>query len=185
MIERGLKLRTCRAVPRMEGGVFFKEVRMEGGRGSGGKASHTRTFPDLVPPPPRGAIKSPFISNFESPMAFCKKWLKYPLCKSVTCYFYLLSYSEIWFEILTFDRNMKWLWLRGRKDLGLQLLEVKTQLAISMWRTFYMIQPWKMETLNEETACSWWVFQTVIYRASIIFLSWPVKLNNMFLGFFS
>ncbi len=51
MIERGLKLRTRRAVSRMEGGVFFKEVRMEGGRGSGGPASHTRTFPDLVPPP--------------------------------------------------------------------------------------------------------------------------------------
>ncbi len=51
MIERGLKLHTCRAAPRMEGGVFFKEVRMEGGRGSGGPASHTRTFTDLVPPP--------------------------------------------------------------------------------------------------------------------------------------
>ncbi len=49
MIERGLC--TCRAVPRMEGGVFYKEVRMEGGWGSGGPASHTRTFPDLVPPP--------------------------------------------------------------------------------------------------------------------------------------
>ena len=48
MVERGLKMPTCRAVPRMEGGVFFKEVRMEGARGSGGPASHTRTFPDLV-----------------------------------------------------------------------------------------------------------------------------------------
>ncbi len=54
MIERGLKLRTCRATPRMEWGVFFKEVRMDGGRGSGGPASHTRTFPDLVPP--RGPV---------------------------------------------------------------------------------------------------------------------------------
>ncbi len=34
----------------MEGGVFFKELRMEGVRGSGGPASHTDTFPDLVPP---------------------------------------------------------------------------------------------------------------------------------------
>ncbi len=52
MIERGLKLRTCRAAreARMEGVVFFKEVRMEGGRGSGGPASHTRTFPDQVIP---------------------------------------------------------------------------------------------------------------------------------------
>ncbi len=50
MIEKGLKLRTCRATPRMEGGFFSKEVRMEGGRGSGGPASHTRTSPDLVPP---------------------------------------------------------------------------------------------------------------------------------------
>ncbi len=54
MIERGLKLRTCRAAPRMEGGIFFKEVRMEGGRGAGVPASHTRTFPDLVRPPPPG-----------------------------------------------------------------------------------------------------------------------------------
>ncbi len=35
----------------MEGGVFFKELRMEMGRGSGGPASHTYTFTDLVPPP--------------------------------------------------------------------------------------------------------------------------------------
>ena len=50
MIEKGLKLHTYSAVPRMEGGAFLKEVRMEGGRGSGCPASHTRTFPDLVPP---------------------------------------------------------------------------------------------------------------------------------------
>ena len=50
MTERGLKICMCRTALRMEGGVFFKEVRMEGGRGSEGPASHTRTFPDLVPP---------------------------------------------------------------------------------------------------------------------------------------
>ncbi len=109
MMERGLKICTCRTALWMEGGVFFEEVRMEGGRGLGvqphkpvlfrnhknvmiydwkgpenlhvlhrvangrgclfqrstngrgrgseGPASHTRTFPDLVPPPPRGTIK--------------------------------------------------------------------------------------------------------------------------------
>ena len=60
MIERGQKLRTCRAAPRMEGGVFFKEVRMDGGRGSRGPASHTRTFSDLVPP--WGAIEEKLLS---------------------------------------------------------------------------------------------------------------------------
>ncbi len=35
----------------MEGGVFFKELRKEGGRGSEGPVSHTRIFLDLVPPP--------------------------------------------------------------------------------------------------------------------------------------
>ena len=33
-------------------GVFFEELRMEGGRDSEGPASHTRIFLDLVPPPP-------------------------------------------------------------------------------------------------------------------------------------
>ncbi len=56
MIERGLKIRTCRAALRMGGGVFFKEVRMEGGRGSWGPASPTRTFPDLVLPPLWGSM---------------------------------------------------------------------------------------------------------------------------------
>ncbi len=47
MIERGLKVCTCRTALRMEGGVFFKELRMEGRRGSGGSASHTCTFPRM------------------------------------------------------------------------------------------------------------------------------------------
>ena len=33
MIEKGRKIRTCHAVPRMEGGAFFKGVQMEGGLG--------------------------------------------------------------------------------------------------------------------------------------------------------
>ncbi len=33
----------------MEGGVFFKELQMEGSRGSMRLASHAHTFPDLVP----------------------------------------------------------------------------------------------------------------------------------------
>ncbi len=44
-----------RAAPWMEGGVLFKELRMEGDRGSGGPASHTHTFLDLVTPPPPGS----------------------------------------------------------------------------------------------------------------------------------
>ena len=32
--------------------MFFTMSRMGGGRGSDGLASHTRLFPDLVPPPP-------------------------------------------------------------------------------------------------------------------------------------
>ncbi len=51
MVVRGLKIHTCRTALRMEGGVFFKELQTEGGRGSGGPASQTSTFPDLVPPP--------------------------------------------------------------------------------------------------------------------------------------
>ncbi len=50
MIARGLKIHICRTALRMEGVVFFKELRTEGGRGSGGPASHTGTFPDLLPP---------------------------------------------------------------------------------------------------------------------------------------
>ncbi len=34
----------------MEQNVFFKELRKEGGRGSALPASHTLSFPDLVPP---------------------------------------------------------------------------------------------------------------------------------------
>ncbi len=48
MIEWGLKIRMSRTALRMGGGVFFKEVWMEGGKGSAGPASHTRIFKDLV-----------------------------------------------------------------------------------------------------------------------------------------
>ncbi len=40
----------CTAL-RMGGGMIFMNTWTGGGRGSGGPASHTRTFPDLVPPP--------------------------------------------------------------------------------------------------------------------------------------
>ena len=49
MNGRGLIIHTCRAVLQIEGGVFFRDLRMEGGRGSGGPASHTSSFQDLVP----------------------------------------------------------------------------------------------------------------------------------------
>ncbi len=50
MIEKTLKIHTCHTALQMEGGVFFKELRMEVGRGFGGLASHNRTFSELVPP---------------------------------------------------------------------------------------------------------------------------------------
>ena len=40
----------CTAL-RTGGGMFFMKSWTGGGRGSGGPASHTRPFPDLVPPP--------------------------------------------------------------------------------------------------------------------------------------
>ena len=67
MIARGLKIHTCRTALRMEGGVFFKELRTQGGRGSGCQASHTRTFPDLVPRqvPPQIINGGPLVLYFQ------------------------------------------------------------------------------------------------------------------------
>ena len=58
-----LKISHCHAVLWIEGGVFFKESWMEGGRGSGGPASHTHTFPDLVPPQGKISPKSNIIQK--------------------------------------------------------------------------------------------------------------------------
>ena len=51
-IEGDWLFHRCHAALWIEGGVFFRDMRMEGSRGSGDPASHTRTFPDLVPPGP-------------------------------------------------------------------------------------------------------------------------------------
>ncbi len=73
MIVRGLKIHTCRTTLQMEGGVFFKELRTEGGRGSGGPALHTHTFPDLVPP-------GPFLWQRVLVQAYCiKEWIEVSL----------------------------------------------------------------------------------------------------------
>ncbi len=51
---RGLKI-SCRRAANGKGCLFqvfefFKELRMEGGRRSGGPSSHIGSFPELVPP---------------------------------------------------------------------------------------------------------------------------------------